>query len=226
MSERLAHRFLSLLLLLLLLTPLQSFCYAAPKGSSNPYLNMPNFGSITENGLTWKNSKTGFRAVIEDELDLLTAAEERKILDDMIPLTEYGSVAFWSTREESADLQTQAEEKRRALFGEESSCIVVINKAYQQLSIQRLSIQSRGQLAKVVTSARAGQIASRGSADLVRGQTYNAVSETFSQIGTLTGSSKTAAHLRVFCNLFLSLMLGLTLTSAFVLVRKNRADRA
>ena len=221
MSERLTRRFLSLLLLLLLLTPLQSFCYAAPKGSSDPYLNMPNFGSITENGLTWKNSKTGFRAVIEDELDLLTAAEERKILDDMIPLTEYGSVAFWSTREESADVQTQAEEKRRALFGEESSCIVVINKAYQQLSIQ-----SRGQLAKVITSARAGRIAARGSTDLTRGQTYNAVSETFSQIGTLTGSSKTAAHLRVFCNLFLSLMIGLTLTSAFVLVRTNRADRA
>ena len=221
MSERLTRRFLSLLLLLLLLTPLQSFCYAAPKGSSDPYLNMPNFGSITENGLTWKNSKTGFRAVIEDELDLLTTSEERKILDNMIPLTEYGSVAFWSTREESADVQTQAEEKRRALFGEESSCIVVINKAYQQLSIQ-----SRGQLAKVVTSARAGRIAARGSTDLTRGQTYNAVSEAFSQIGTLTGSSKTAAHLRVFCNLFLSLMIGLTLTSVFVLVRKKRADRA
>ena len=221
MSERLTRRFLSLLLLLLLLTPLQSFCYAAPKGSSDPYLNMPNFGSITENGLTWKNSKTGFRAVIEDELDLLTAAEERKILDDMIPLTEYGSVAFWSTREESADVQTQAEEKRRTLFGEESSCIVVINKAYQQLSIQ-----SRGQLAKVITSARAGRIAARGSTDLARGQTYNAVSDAFSQLGTLTGSSKTAAHLRVFCNLFLSLMIGLTLTSVFVLVRKSRADRA
>ena len=221
MSERLTRRFLSLLLLLLLLTPLQSFCYAAPKGSSDPYLNMPNFGSITENGLTWKNSKTGFRAVIEDELDLLTAAEERKILDNMIPLTEYGSVAFWSTREESSDVQTQAEEKRRALFGEESSCIVVINKAYQQLSIQ-----SRGQLAKVVTSARAGRIAARGSTDLARGQTYNAVSDSFSQIGTLTGSSKAAAHLRVFCNLFLSLMIGLTLTSVFVLVRKKRADRA
>lgn len=221
MSERLTRRFLSLLLLLFLLTPLQSFCYAAAKGSSDPYLNMPNFGSITENGLTWKNSKTGFRAVIEDELDLLTAAEERKILDEMIPLTEYGSVAFWSTREESADVQTQAEEKRRTLFGEESSCIVVINKAYQ-----RLSIQSRGQLAKVVTSARAGRIAARGSTDLTRGQTYNAVSEAFSQLGTLTGSSKAAAHLRVFCNLFLSLMIGLTLTSVFVLVRKKRADRA
>jgi uncharacterized protein len=221
MSERLTRRFLSLLLLLLLLTPLQSFCYAAPKGSRDPYLNMPNFGSITENGLTWKNSKTGFRAVIEDELDLLTAAEERKILDNMIPLTEYGSVAFWSTREESADVQTQAEEKRRALFGEESSCIVVINKAYQQLSIQ-----SHGYFAKVVTSSRAGRIAARGSTDLTRGQTYNAVSEAFSQIGTLTGSSKAAAHLRVFCNLFLSLMIGLTLTSAFVLVRKSRADRA
>ena len=82
-------------------------------------------------------------------------------------------------REESADVQTQAEEKRRALFGEESSCIVVINKAYQ-----RLSIQSRGQLAKVITSARAGRIAARGSTDLTRGQTYNAVSEAFSQLGT------------------------------------------
>ena len=222
MSERRVRRLLSLFLFLFLLLPqLRAVSFVAPKSGTDPYLNMPNFGSITETGLTWKNSKTGFRAVIEDELDLLTAAEERKILDEMIPLTEYGSVAFWSTREESADVQTQAEEKRRALFGEESSCIVVINKAYQQLSIQ-----SRGQLAKVVTSSRAGRIAVCGSTDLTRGQTYNAVSEAFSQIGTLTGSSKAAAHLRVFCNLFLSLMIGLTLTSVFVLVRKSRADRA
>ncbi len=221
MPERPARRVLSLLLLLLLLTPLQSLCYAAPKGSSDPYLNMPNFGSITENGLTWKNSKTGFRAVIEDELDLLTASEERKILDAMIPLTEYGSVAFWSTREESSDLQAQAEEKRHALFGEESSCMVAINKAYQ-----KLSIQSGGQFAKVIPSARAGRIAARGSADLARGQTCKVVSETLSQLGALTGSSKTAAHLRVFSNLCLSLMIGLTLTSAFVLVRKSRADRS
>ena len=221
MSERLARRMSSLLLLLLLLTPLQSLCYAAPKNSTDPYLNMPNFGSVTENGLTWKNSKTGFRAVIEDDLDLLTAAEERSILDDMIPLTEYGSVAFWSTREESSDLQTQAEEKRRALFGEESSCIVVINKAYQQFSIQ-----SSGQLANVISSVRAGKIAAQGSADLARGQTRNAVSEAFSRISTLTGSSKTAEFLRVSSSVCLSLMIGLTLTSASVLLRRSRADRA
>ena len=76
---------------------------------------MPNFGSITETGLTWKNSKTGFRVVIDDDIDLLTSAEERKLLEEMIPLTEYGSVALWSTRGEDADVQAQAEEKRRSL---------------------------------------------------------------------------------------------------------------
>ena len=221
MSERLTRRMSSLLLLLLFLTQLHSLCYAAPKGSTEPYFNMPNFGSVTQNGLTWKNSQTGFSVVIEDDLDLLTASEERSILDDMIPLTEYGSVAFWTTREESSSLQTQAEEQRRALFGEESSCIVVINKAYQQFSIQ-----SSGQLAKMIPSARAGRIAAQGSSDLARGQTLNAVSGVFSRITALTGSSKTAESLRVFSNVCLSLMIGLTLTSAFVLRRRNRADRA
>ena len=61
MSERPLRRVLTLFLLVLLVLPqLKCFCYAAPKDSFDPYLNMPNFGSITENGLTWKTPKPAF----------------------------------------------------------------------------------------------------------------------------------------------------------------------
>ena len=218
MSERRVRRLLSLFLFLFLLLPqLRAVSFAATKSGTDPYLNMPNFGSITETGLTWKNSKTGFRVVIDDDIDLLTSAEERKLLEEMIPLTEYGSVALWSTRGEDADVQTQAEEKRRSLFGEESSCMLVINKASQ-----RLSIHPGGSLAVLISAAQADRIVSRADKELARGHFFSAASDAFSRLAGLAGSTKSAASLRVFSTLFLALMIGLTLAGVFVLFRSRQ----
>ena len=220
MPERPLRRVLTLFLLVLLVLPqLKSSCFAAPKDSLDPYLNMPNFGSITENGLIWKNSKTGFRVVIEDDIDLLTSDEERKLLEDMIPMTEYGSIAFWSTRGEASEVRTKADEKLDALFGEESASVVVINKALPQLSIQ-----SRGSLAGMIPSAKADGIISRGKTDLSRGLYYDTVSGTFSRMNAQIQSAKTASHIRVIIVLCLSLVIGLSLAYAVLFPRRGRAD--
>ena len=220
MSERPLRRVLALFLLVLLVLPqLKCFCYAAPKDSFDPYLNMPNFGSITENGLTWKNSKTGFRVVIEDDIDLLTSSEERRLLEDMSPMTEYGSIAFWSTRGEASEVRTKADEKLDALFGEESASLVVINKALPQLSIQ-----SRGSLARMIPAAKADGIVSRGKTDLSGGLYYDAASGTFSRMNAQIQSAKTASHVRVIIVLCVSLVIGLGVAAVVLLPRHGRTD--
>ena len=200
-------RVLSLLVMLLaLLTLVQPVCFAAGKNSSDPYTDMPNFGSITDNGLTWRNSATGFRVVIEDDIDLLSTVEERQLLDDMIPLTEYGNVAFWSTRENASNDLVQAEARRRALFDLESASILVIN-----MNLRKVSIQSYGRLYDVITVSRANSITNNVRSDLTRGQYYAASSKAFAQMDSLMRGNRIAQPMKVLSNICIALMIGLML---------------
>ena len=111
----------------------------------------------------------------------------------------------------------EAEEKRRSLFGEESSCMLVINKASQ-----RLSIHPGGSLAGLISAAQADRIVSRADKELARGHFFSAASDAFSRLAGLAGSTKSAASLRIFSMLFLALMIGLTLAGVFVLFRSRQ----
>ena len=42
------------------------------------------------------NPQTGYGALIDDEMDLLSEEEEALLLGDMLPITEYGNVLFIS----------------------------------------------------------------------------------------------------------------------------------
>ncbi|MBQ4016478.1 MAG: TPM domain-containing protein, partial [Oscillospiraceae bacterium] len=143
--------FLLLLPAVLLLSLLPASADATAK--DDPFAAMPSLGILTDKGLEWRNADTGYRVVIEDDIDLLTEAEERALLGDMQPLTAYGNVAFWSTREYASDEVEQARLKRRALFDLESGSILVIS-----MEIRRVSIQSYGAMYEVLTPARANSI--------------------------------------------------------------------
>lgn len=212
MPERIRFRsrrtVLALLIVLLLFSsPLLpgSVCLAAGK-TDDPFSSIPNFGSITENGLTWRNSATGFRVVIEDEIDLLSSTEERQLLDDMIPLTEYGNVAFWSTRENASNELVQAEQRRRSLFDLESASILVIN-----MNLRTVSIQSYGTLYDVITVYRANSITNNVRNDLTRGQYYSASAKAFSQMESLMRGNRIAQPMKILSNLCIALMIGLML---------------
>ena len=201
------YRVLSLLaMLLMLLILVQPVSFAAGKNSTDPYTDMPNFGAITDTGLTWRNSATGFRVVIEDDIDLLSTEEERQLLDDMIPLTEYGNAAFWSTRESASNELIQAEARRRALFDLESASILVIN-----MNLRKVSIQSYGRLYDVITVSRANSITNNVRNDLTRGQYYAASSKAFAQMDSLMRGNRIAQPMKVLSNVCIALMIGLML---------------
>ena len=156
---------------------------------------MPSFGILTEKGLEWRNADTGYRVVIEDDIDLLTEAEERALLGDMQPLTAYGNVAFWSTREYASDEVEQARLKRRALFDLESGSILVIN-----MEIRRVSIQSYGAMLEVLTPARANSITNNVRNYLTRGEYYIASQKAYSQMNSLLLGNRIAQPMKHLSN--------------------------
>ena len=188
----------SVLLMLLIL--------AVPLCSAESFSSMPNFGVLTENGLEYKNSSTGYRVVILDEIDLLTASEERQLLDDMMPLTEYGSVAFWSTREDASDELEQARLKRRELFELSSGSIFVIN-----MNLRKVTIQSYGAMYDVITSSRANSITNNVRNYLTRGEYYAASRMAFSQMNSLMHGNRIAQPMKILSNACIALMVGLML---------------
>ncbi|MBQ6612079.1 MAG: TPM domain-containing protein [Oscillospiraceae bacterium] len=195
---------LSILLAALLVSLLPAAAFAASK--DDPYAAMPSFGILTEKGLEWRNADTGYRVVIEDDIDLLTEAEERALLGDMLPLTAYGNVAFWSTREYASDEVEQARLKRRALFDLESGSILVIN-----MEIRRVSIQSYGAMYEVLTPARANSITNNVRNYLTRGEYYIASQKAYSQMNSLLRGNRIAQPMKHLSNACIALMVGLIL---------------
>ena len=194
----------SVLLLVFLISLLPASAFAAPK--TDPYSAMPSLGVLTDSGLEWRNADTGYRVVIEDEIDLLTPQEERQLLDNMQPLTEYGSVAFWSTREYASDEIEQARLKRRSLFDLESGTILVIN-----MEIRRVTIQSCGAMYEVLTSSRANSITNNVRNSLTRGEYYAAAQKAYSQMNSLMVGNRIAQPMKHFSNACIALMVGLML---------------
>ena len=191
-------------LLAVLLLSLVPAAFAAPK--DDPYAAMPSLGILTDTGLEWRNADTGYRVVIMDEIDLLSPPEERQLLGDMQALTEYGNVAFWSTREYAADELEQAGMKRWDLFGYESASILVIN-----MEIRKVSIQSYGAMYEVLTPARANSITNNVRNYLTRGEYYSAAQKAFSQMNSLLQGNRIAQPMKHLSNACIALMVGLML---------------
>jgi len=209
----------SLLLAVLLLSLLPAVSFAAAK--DDPYAAMPSFGILTDTGLEWRNADTGFRVVILDEIDLLTPLEERQLLGDMQPLTEYGNAAFWSTREYSSDEIEQARLKRRDLFELESGTILVVN-----MEIRRVTIQSYGDMYDVLTVQRANSITNNVRNSLTRGEYYTAAQKAFQQMNSLLRGNRIAQPMKHLSNACVALMVGLMLTLARVFRQSSTFRKA
>ncbi len=199
------------LLCILSLLPHSAIGFAAGR-RDDPFSSLPNFGTITDTGLTWRNSSTGYQAVIEDEINLLTSQEERQLLDEMIPLTEYGNVAFWSTREYASGKLSQAEARRYALFELQSASILVIN-----MNLRTVTIQSYGKLSDVITVSRANSITSHVGGNLTDGRYYSVSADAFSRMNSLMRAERIAQPMKVLSEICIALMVGLLLVLKCVL---------
>ena len=162
------------------------------------------------------NPDTGYKVVIIDEDDLLNFIEERALVKDMTPLTEYGNIAFWTTGEYTSNEIDQARLKRRSLFGLESGCIFEINR-----SARKLVIQSYGKINESVTDSKARSITNNVSHYATSNQYYNCSREAFSQILDVCEQKSISEPLKISGYVVISLMLGLIIAIGIAFSKKN-----
>lgn len=155
----------------------------------------------------YTNSFTGFQAVILDELDLLSDAEEEMLKEYMIPITEYGNIAFWSTDEYTSYEISQAKSKRYSLFGDSSSGILSIN-----MKVRYITFQSDGRIYSAVSESNSRSVTDNASGYASRGDFYGCAVSVYEQVGALLKGDGISEPMKYTSYIFIALML------AFVII--------
>ncbi|MCR5161186.1 MAG: TPM domain-containing protein [Lachnospiraceae bacterium] len=155
--------------------------------------------------MSYTNPETQYTALILDDLDLISDAEETQLLQDMQPVTEFANAAFWTTDQWASNEIEQARLKRRDLFDLTNGTIFVIN-----MNIRKITIQSYG-IDDIITSGRANSITNNVRSYATSGDYYMTASKAFSQIHTVLSGNRIAEPMKVMSNICLALMGGLLL---------------
>ena len=139
------------------------------------------------------------RIIIADELDLLTPAEEQKLRESMVPITEYGSVAF-ATGEGNGEATAQS--LYRQYFETSSGTIFYID-----MKSRKICIFSDGEIYKVITKSRADEITNAVHSYATAGKYGECATQAFSKIYTLLQGGFIPRPMRYLHNFFISIAL-------------------
>ena len=152
-----------------------------------------------------RNSTTGFYAVIADEADLLTSAEEKKLLDEMYPLTEYANIAVYTVKTSTTMKDYErARQKRAELFGKDSDAAVFMIDMY----LRRIVIQRRGNMEKFFNNSRANNITNNVASMATNKRYYDVCSTAMRQMLAVIQERDVPKPMKYLSNGAIALMLG------------------
>lgn len=176
-----------------------------------------------QSGAQYTNPQTGYQALICDDDDLLTEEEESALVQKMIPITDYGHIIFWSTKEATFDEIEQAKNKRWQLYGNESSGIFAIN-----MQMRKITFQSDGAIYSMVSSSYARSITDNVSHYASSGNYYQCAAEAYDQVLTVLQGNRIAEPMKYISFVVIGLMLSFVLVVGIVfgkrvnpLIKKN-----
>ena len=167
----------------------------------------------------YENEKTGYTAYIDDEENLLSSSEEERLAQKLIPLTEYGNVAFLSGRGEN-DAASNIRDFYREVFYGKSGLIFFIDMGNKEIRIQ-----SGGNFYKTITSNVANSITDNVYVFASKGDFYKTASLAFRQVQGKMEGRFIATPMRWISNFFLAIFLGLLFNFTMLLMtwKQNRA---
>ena len=168
----------------------------------------------------YTNPDTGYSLIILDDIDLLTDEEEEWLIEDMKPVTEYGSIAFWSTDQTARDEIDQARVKRKELFEFESASVFVIN-----MGIRKLTIQSYGNIYNNINDSYARSITDNVSHYATDKKYYNAASEVYQQIYQVMNGADIPEPMKITGYVIMSIIIGLTVALSLAFSAKYNPIR-
>lgn len=155
-----------------------------------------------QDGVRYENPETGYQIMILDELDFLSPSEETKLIEDMMPVTEFGNIIFWSTDEPTFDEIEQASKKRYELYGFESAGIFAIND-----DARKVTFQSYGKIYEFVNPSLARSITDNVSHYASTGDYYSCAQETFYEVNEVLHGNSIAEPMKYISFIVIALML-------------------
>lgn len=172
---------------------------------------------------TEENQATGYRAVIEDDANLLTKEQKDDLSAVMKDITVYGNVAFKTLSINSISTENYAEYYYEKLFDDDSGTLFLID-----MDNRMLYIYSVGDVYKVITKAYANTITDNVYRYASDGNYYKCATETFGQIFTLLEGDRIAQPMKYISNALLAMILALLvnfgIVNHFTKIRKPSED--
>ena len=159
----------------------------------------------------YTNPDTNYVVYMNDEYDLLSDEEESELINEMIPLTEYGNAGFLSCENSSESTSQYSARVYSSLFGTESGTLLVIDMGQRMLYIK-----SNGAISEIVSNAYSNTITDNIYRYASEGDYYTCASKAYSQVYTLLSGGKIAQPMRYISAALLALILGLMINYLIV----------
>ncbi len=149
------------------------------------------------------NPETGYRVVIYDGAELLSQTEIKKLATEMMPITEYGNVAFVSTDDNNyGEIMSYSTAVYEGMFGSDSGTMIIID-----MDVREISVYSDGAIHRVVTDSYGYDITDNIYRYASNQDYYGCASEGFAEIYKLLNGEKIARPMKYACSALIALML-------------------
>lgn len=163
----------------------------------------------------YTNPETGYQVLIKDDDNLLSSSDEKKLVEEMMPLTEYGHAILWTTNINVSDYLEQARKERKACYEYDSASIFMIN-----VGSRNICIQSYGTLYRYLSGSIARTITDNVSHYATAGDYYTCAKEAFTQMTATAHGEKIAEPMKITSYIVISIVLGLMIALAVAFSKK------
>ena len=161
--------------------------------------------------------ESGYRAVIDDEADLLTAAEEESLHAVMERILPYGNAAFVSVDTNDTTTERLAERKFMEFFGDTSGALLIID-----MHNRYIQLIADGAVYKTVNKTRCNEITDNIYRYASQQEYYTCAVKAFEQVTRLLEGGRIAAPFRYVTNAFLALALALLGNYALMSLQRRK----
>lgn len=152
--------------------------------------------------ITWKNEKTGYNVLLEDDADLLSEEEKAQLALEMQSITAYGNAAFKSVSCNDYSASYFAREFYHTQFGQASGALFLID-----MDNREIYIFSDGAVYRTITAAYANTITDNVYRYASGGDYYGCASKAFAQVQSLLTGGRIAQPMKYISNALLALIL-------------------
>ena len=136
-------------------------------------MTVPDFTAL------YQNPETGYEVYITDGEDLLTDEQEQQLLQDMIPVTEYGNCAFETAWVSGTDSYSYVKSNYTEYFRESGTLFLI------DMGNRQIKLYSSKDVEKTVTPSYADSITDNIYTYASRGDYYTCAQKAFAQEYTL-----------------------------------------